>query len=351
MIGFDSILIYNSHSTDDTQCILDAYAKQGFVERFPQDTNYTDFLKNPGQALLFQDCAQHLKQQEQGHANTWMLTHDVDEFVWFNQTDSSSSSSIQSFRDAVRHLIELHPDTQSIAIPRFLFGSNGKSRQEPGFVMDRFNRRFDYEHCPGYTTRRTTSSSRLLFDQSRPMSYCLENRTHSYDNVKVLSQVSALAMSCVERNLKTAEETKAFCLNPHRHIVGLSNGTTTVTPTPQEKSHDTRYLDEHTVGPHIAIAHYMTKSREEFYQKMCTSDYAKKYMTCNGCNAQTYFDLTETYANNREDTRMMGFSKQLVAFLTNSSYNLIGTHCKTKSPTKHEWKYYEESCLGLIAPP
>jgi len=37
LIGFDSLLLYNDHSTDDTQCVLDAYAEKGLVKRIPED--------------------------------------------------------------------------------------------------------------------------------------------------------------------------------------------------------------------------------------------------------------------------------------------------------------------------
>ena len=37
MIGFESFLLMNDNSTDDTQCLLDEYASKGIVKRIPDD--------------------------------------------------------------------------------------------------------------------------------------------------------------------------------------------------------------------------------------------------------------------------------------------------------------------------
>eukprot|EP00559_Dactyliosolen_fragilissimus_P006803 CAMPEP_0184871596 /NCGR_PEP_ID=MMETSP0580-20130426/40812_1 /TAXON_ID=1118495 /ORGANISM="Dactyliosolen fragilissimus" /LENGTH=209 /DNA_ID=CAMNT_0027374279 /DNA_START=596 /DNA_END=1222 /DNA_ORIENTATION=- len=88
LIGFDSLLLYNDHSTDDTQCVLDAYAEKGLVKRIPEDIgeeyNIIDGATLSHQGEVFDTCRKYLRDLELQSNNTkwWMLTNDPDEFVW-----------------------------------------------------------------------------------------------------------------------------------------------------------------------------------------------------------------------------------------------------------------------------
>ena len=107
---------------------------------------------------------------------------------------------------------------------------------------------------------------------------------------------------------------------------------------------DPRCLDHRKVGPFIAIMHYMTKSRKEFYARVCSSDYKKKYCKCDTCTAATFFDddLTETYGNNMRDDRMVPFSAQLKTRMAKSD---VGGDCDAQ-PFEYSMEYYKE-CLGI----
>ena len=105
MIGFESFLLMNDNSTDDTQCLLDEYASRGIVKRIPEDID--DNVYGRPQVLntivsendrVFDVCAKYLASRPDAN-RTWMLTHDVDEFVWFNKT-----IGIDSLHDAVHKL-------------------------------------------------------------------------------------------------------------------------------------------------------------------------------------------------------------------------------------------------------
>ena len=94
MIGFDSILIYNDNSTDDTQCVLDAYAQKDYVIRIPEDTgsHYSvEFLpsqnNNNPQLAVLESCRRFLVDKEINSDKvglTWLLTNDIDKFLWFD---------------------------------------------------------------------------------------------------------------------------------------------------------------------------------------------------------------------------------------------------------------------------
>ena len=120
MLGFDKILVHNYDSTDDTKCILDAYAKEGIVVRVPEDIELGDTFK-PVQRRALSYCAKYLSMQEENAdapTQTWMITHDIDEFLWFNQTDGT-----RSLEDAVNRLIRENASTEeSLRVPRLFSG-------------------------------------------------------------------------------------------------------------------------------------------------------------------------------------------------------------------------------------
>ena len=150
LIGFDTILLYNDHSTDDTQCVLDAYAKQDFVVRVPENigskymkdlpwvVNKGQITDDPQQAI-FEACRRYLVDEEKKNGEvgaTWMLTNDVDEFVWFdNDKYENMKTALSSMLSAI--WIE-KPWVKSIRLPNCLFGSSGEDTYAPGLVMQRF---------------------------------------------------------------------------------------------------------------------------------------------------------------------------------------------------------------------
>ena len=344
MLGFDKILVHNYDSTDDTKCILDAYAKEGIVVRVPEDIELGDTFK-PVQRRALSYCAKYLSKQEENAdapTHTWMITHDIDEFLWFNQTDG-----IGSLKDAANRLIQENGnEIESLPVPRLFFGSSGKDHYEPELVIDRFTHRFDYNACPQDAS--AEKSPRLFADQPKLRSYCDQSRmtkVSSYDDVKTMSLVSALALECFnERDPATGDPIDG-CVGPHRHFLKDLNGSAIrMNVTEKGILDDPRCLDLHKVGPSIAIMHYRTKSREEFYARMCSSVYKKKYSTCKTCTAETYFDLTETFGNNMRDDRMAPFSAQLKAHMAKAD---IGADCDAQ-PIKQSMEYYEK-CLGITS--
>jgi len=321
MIGFDEFIILNDKSTDDTQCILDAYSREGIVKRVPEDI--PDVIRDDATPIMietvdrvFDICAQHLTSQ-----NTWMVGHDVDEFVWIRQ-NASLADTVTSLTAQGSHA--------SIHIPRLLFGSSNHETYEDDLVLKRFTRRFDIDSCHGQ------QHGRRLFNRRKPASYCEEERGRrgSIDNHKCLSLVSALAKTCVNR-----QQNPVTCQRPHYHVLRNS----------PNASHDVLWLPAgapkrrhpkilRNVNNQIMIMHYMTKSREEFYQRTCSSVWQSKYFQCPTCTVESYFNLTEEYANNFEDKRMIPLAEKLRKVLEASS---IGAACNT-SFSRQSREYYQE---------
>lgn len=89
MIGFDEFIILNHNSTDDTHCLLDAYEIRGIVKLIPthvEDVFLDDDTASPTMKSrvdrIFDTCAIYLSNNND--SKVWMLTHDVDEFVYFH---------------------------------------------------------------------------------------------------------------------------------------------------------------------------------------------------------------------------------------------------------------------------
>ena len=154
-IGFDFILLYNDKSADDTQCVLDAYARRGDVTRVPEDigNSYMEDLpwihegqipNNPQQAI-FEACRRYLVDEERssGEAgSTWMLTNDVDEFLWFDRDFGNVMNSLATM------LLEFSSEQpKSIVVPTCMFGHSGKESFEPEPVMRRFVHRDNNTDC------------------------------------------------------------------------------------------------------------------------------------------------------------------------------------------------------------
>mmetsp|Transcript_4659 Transcript_4659/g.5184 ORF Transcript_4659/g.5184 Transcript_4659/m.5184 type:complete len:1091 (+) Transcript_4659:138-3410(+) len=333
-IGFDTILIANDRSTDNSQCVLDAYAQKGLVTRIPEDIgnayNRINFDKQnvgnlPPQWELYDICRRYLRnlELESGKDSvTWMFTNDVDEFLWLKRTQD-----VKTAKDVVRKILRERPATQSIRVPLYQFGSSGHSTYNSQFLMDRFVHRYDYKPD---TSANAISWGTLDFGI----------------RYKTMSLVSAMMETCNWREL---------CLEGHNHPLkgALSNKLSKKNmPKPgtgQKKkkrnkkrkgaARETRRLAAGDNGPlfrmpnkvsqYLALAHYKTKSREEFFSRNCASRFIDKYYVeankekeypgC--CSPETFLNHLDQKAS-LFDGRMGPFAEELRHRFTDTS-----THC------------------------
>eukprot|EP00579_Thalassiosira_antarctica_P008689 CAMPEP_0201895950 /NCGR_PEP_ID=MMETSP0902-20130614/43589_1 /ASSEMBLY_ACC=CAM_ASM_000551 /TAXON_ID=420261 /ORGANISM="Thalassiosira antarctica, Strain CCMP982" /LENGTH=456 /DNA_ID=CAMNT_0048428403 /DNA_START=402 /DNA_END=1775 /DNA_ORIENTATION=- len=394
MIGFEAFLLMNDGSHDDTQCVLDAYADEGLVIHIPTDIeDYDSTLNeklNENVDHIFDMCVDYLNNHQDRFdpSRTWMMTHDVDEFV-FIKTGSNSS-----IHDAVTHLSQSnHPQALSLVVPRLAFGSSRHDNFQPGLVIDRFTRRYNHESCSrtqskgnsvNYNPRpkaqknrrphthlasRLESKKRLseirdrdslhssavdihrrrLFAHENPKSYCHPGSYYSrssYDKEKSISLVSSMAQECYARNKTTGRVVLVeTCSNTHKHTLvdvskhrGINATSRQARGNKDRRGNHPRSIGTGSVGKVAVIMHYMTKSRHEFYKRVCDSVWSDKYFQCPECTPETYFNLTETYANNFEDTRMAPFSSQLKQ---NLKYSDIGASCNTQ-PELHSLDHHRQ---------
>jgi Glycosyl transferase family 2 len=407
MIGFDTFMIFNDRSTDATQCVLDAFAEKGIVVRVPQD-----FVSSGDETIekitipreqhsTFQACQEYLTRSltaEQA-SHTWMATHDVDEFLWFDQSATTNfTGSPSPLKQVVSSMLSQIPmqhqqqsgvvkqtpasvaDVQSLIIPRLLFGSSGHERYEPDLVINRFTHRFDAASCPSVSSRNQTiffapsRRRRRLFNHIQPTSYCnsvtYKNKDKiaaSFDDFKSMSKVSSLATKCHKIHRETNETTVADCHGPHVHQLqphqhdDTSSEAANTTATMKNSTlrnavktfrSDARYLGPNQVYPFMAIVHYRSKSRAEFYERACDSRFAGKFFECPDCTPESFFNLAETFSNLLEDRRMHDFAMQLsVVMYSNTSRDdavVVSTqHCHVEPPsatTPKSWDDYR-SCF------
>lgn len=355
MIGFDKILLMNDNSTDDTQCILDAYAREGLVVRIPNDVvDDHNFKLHESNDHVFDACVDYMKHQQNqlDPSATWLMTHDVDEFVYYNNT------SHESLRTAMKELLRLNGAiAQSMEVPRLFFGSSSHETYDGGLVIDRFNHRFHRGNCPEKERKRmpsmfaslsqrkhATHGRRLSANEAAPTSYCTHGkRNDSYRNVKSISLVSRLAEKCSRMDKRTGVMVADKCASTHRHtLLDDRNNATTISTYANPSRTDKRYLAAEKVGKTISIFHYGIKSRQELYERVCASTWRDKYYKCNDCNPESYFNNTEAFANNYRDDRMASFSAKLKSILAKSD---TGANCDARFPS-HPIDYYKE-CLKM----
>lgn len=285
ILGIDTFFLLNDQSTDDSGCFLGEYVKQKFVKSLSREL---------GQGMVFDECARLIREDASfDDDNTWMVTHDVDEFLWFNETKYSS------LKDAVLDLSGRNDgQVKSIKVPRLLFGASGQDRQEPGPMIARFTQRLDPSGPPPESPRNNGKTMHVPHTAIR--------------GFKSMSVVSAIATDCFVWKQKKNEtiKKKTRCSTTHDHTLALPS------LSPNELSETQEFTNKYS-GPlvlegkdtldSLVIAHYQTKSREEFYQRMCSSQFAGKYSKCEGCTPATAFDDYQSYANNYKDTRMLQY--------------------------------------------
>lgn len=105
---------------------------------------------------------------------------------------------------------------------------------------------------------------------------------------------------------------------------------------------DTRYLRD--FGQNLAIMHYGTKSRQEFYSRVCSTGWKNKYFRCPGCTPEKIFDAQGSYANNYQDNRMIPFARQLKNVMKDRQTS--DSNCN-EAPTVHSDEYYQD-CWGPV---
>jgi hypothetical protein len=101
---------------------------------------------NPQQAI-FEACRRYLVDEElkTGEVgSTWMLTTDVDEFLWFDEQFGNAKSTLNAM---ISDLSSNKSEVRSFGIPKCQFGSSGQKSFEPGLVMERFVHRSGDDHC------------------------------------------------------------------------------------------------------------------------------------------------------------------------------------------------------------
>lgn len=231
---------------------------------------------------------------------------------------------------------------QSLAIPRYLFGSSGHDSYSEGLVMDRFTRRFDMDSC--LDEENGEQQRRRLFNKKTPISYCKDaSRRDSYDFIKSMTLVSSLTHTCIDTNKTDTSRSpfRVLCHGSHHHTLQSDSIKTVNMPKKGQQMMDARKLKKELVGDTLFILHYMTKSRQELYQRTCDSVWSRKYFQCDECSPEFYFNLTELYANNYEDTRMSTFWSVKLKARLKSSAKAIGANCNSV-PTIHSWEYYKE---------
>lgn len=342
MIGFKSFLLMNHNSTDDTQCLLDEYASRGIVKRIPEDLAVSDYHLDENVDNVFDACTRYLKSHPDQFdtTKTWMMTHDIDEFVWFNRTEQ-----IRTLQDAITELIDENGMVaKTLEVPRFFVGSSEKDYYHSDLVLNRFTHRFRLQSCPFKRSKQRTH--RRLYYYKSPISFCDEQDRHdSYNNCKSISLVESLAENCSDP--KTGKDmachfTHYHTLNSskrkHYNAFGKQHSFKSLHLTREQ---DERYLGMHVVGKKIAIMHYLTKSRQEFYERVCSSVWLKKYRICPTCTPESYFNITESFANNYPDDRMLPFAAKLKSIVDVSK---IGDSCNTEYP-RHSFNFFRE-CLA-----
>ena len=180
------------------------------MESFPFELEkYTTYQ----QYETFQACHNYLTWSLSKHelSCTYMLTHDVDEFLWFDQNSTGTisllSSSPFSLKQVVSQLISIHAVESLLIIPRLLFGSSGHNHYEPDLVMNHFTHCFDVDSCrpkgkqqndlPRLSQRKQPNHSRrCLFSQERPQESFCDSKQDNFHSSKSMSLVLALASKC-----------------------------------------------------------------------------------------------------------------------------------------------------------
>ncbi|WP_293573133.1 glycosyltransferase family 2 protein [Phaeobacter sp.] len=119
-IGVDNFLIYTNGCEDGTSELLDRLQEMGVLQHRNND-NWRG--NSPQQFALNQSLKEPIIQSAE-----WIIHIDVDEFI-----------NIRCGNGTLTDLFAAVPDASNIAMTWRLFGHNGQTRLDPGFVIDRFD--------------------------------------------------------------------------------------------------------------------------------------------------------------------------------------------------------------------
>lgn len=119
MIGFDTIMVYEHESTDNSAEVLEGLAAAGLAEWTPWSSEPD---KKP-QWEAYEDGLARLR----GRAD-WVAFIDLDEFI------------VLPGHETIQSLLAEMPDREAIAINWKMFGSSGETVRRPGLVIERFTR-------------------------------------------------------------------------------------------------------------------------------------------------------------------------------------------------------------------
>jgi Glycosyl transferase family 2 len=419
MIGVHAFMIMNDNSTDETQCILDEYIQQKIVFQVKSERGEAymfDVCVEQMKKVLKFSAREMATTWIATHDVDEFIWLDPNITTQNNSDMSSSSSPLEL---VVRSLLDRYIHMQSIVIPRFLFGTSGHDHYQPDLVIGRFTQRFDVEQCRQQQLQQQQESQRtrrlsIAFrggdggggpQERRPVSMCspLANVTTSYPgDGKGLSLVPALARNCWKpvleenrrKNTTRWTHKRNRCHTTHFHqlrnrsqlvesdslvfteqergnmdrmlksLRNIGNSTSNTGKMEQQQQqqqqqqpsdYDDRFVGYAQVVDSIAIMHYMTRSKEEFFQRTCASDFLKKYHQCSDCTPETYLELAESYSNYLQDERMLPFVKPLqerILLLQKNNGSTSTTSSSTSSNNQchvephhteqQPWEYYRE---------
>lgn len=329
LIGFDAFFILNDGSDDDTQCILDAYAEAGIVWRLPTDVeaesrgegvDETPRAKprRLGQDLVFDTCVDYLKSHPDRFepSRTWMMTHDTDEFVFL-----APEEGVASIHEAVTALSRSNPRARSMEVPRLLFGSSGHDYYEGGLVTERFTRR---QRDGKAHAAKSISLVASMAQRGEDGMRCHNTHKHTVVDLPPKNETTRSAAGC-------------SAIASDGRVVSTSDvfGSRT----------EHLYLTGKDVGEVAVLMHYMVKSRQEFYRRICDSGFSGKYYKCPTCSPETYFNDTAAYANDSADERMAPLVARTKERMTRTS---VGASCSA-TPTLQSLDHYRR-CFERIKP-
>ncbi|MFZ1430844.1 MAG: glycosyltransferase family 2 protein [Geminicoccaceae bacterium] len=125
-IGFDTVLLFDNMSDDDTSSIVDVYARKYDVRRVAWSDTSTYYQVNAYNAAL-----EMLRQDYD-----WLCFIDADEFVLLKHHVS------------IREFVADFPSCAAIAVNWAIFGSSGLQQRPDGLVIENFLQRSDASFAP-----------------------------------------------------------------------------------------------------------------------------------------------------------------------------------------------------------
>ena len=281
--------------------------------------------------MVFEICRKHLHDlEQQSNTKWWMFTTDADEFLWINR-----SAGAKTAKDVLQQLLSNYPDTLTILIPALTYGSSGQENYIQGKSLKKlFHHRFDvekYKRAPSLPQDQHIQHRHLRMNhqdsmESKGYKNCYAGNVRLFKpyqvQPKVMTMVSAMAEYCGEE--------RTYCITPHCHSISVDKHTSHL----HDKDDSRVFHNRNDVQDYFAIAHYKVKSREEFYNRVCLSQWFDKYyfpeQTKSGypgcCSPKSYFDSLENYTHLFDD-RMDDFENDITS---SELMTAIPAQCNTR---------------------